>query len=464
MAPNPVSADELIDLVTSNKVIGTPYVDHTTIPEWGVGKGWDCSSFTSWAMKKFGVNLPAYSDAQFTQGTPVDKADLQVGDLVFFHPPGSRAANKKTGHVGIYIGNGKMVNAANPSSGTTVQPVTWDTYVGARRFIPVEGKPTKNPVASPVTGDPESDTDDPVVVEQILTAQSLAEQYNVAWDFVRSHKPLLKIFNQAIEEDWLSSETGKQNFVNALQNSAWYKENNEYARNYLLLKSQGGADFEDQMNVAKSAVQKEATRIGAVIDDATAEKLAEAYQMGGWYDTGRGQYLTQALTGQLKDFDTSFLNFQQGGAATLVTQLKQTAAKNGVQYDDGFYQGAATAIISGFSTVDTYLQQIRDTAASRYPVYADRIRNGENASDIASPYINTMQDVLGLAPGQVTLDTPEVKAALGQADPVTGKPAAMGMYEYEQMLRKDPRVKQTKWFEDNLSAAANAVFSTFGVR
>lgn len=122
-----VSAQYLVDYATQSEFLDTGYVDHATIPEWGPGKGWDCSSYTSFVMKQFGVKLPAYSDAQYQQGTAVEKNDLRPGDLVFFHPPGERAAGKVTGHVGIYLGNGQMVNAANPSAGTRIQPVSWNT-------------------------------------------------------------------------------------------------------------------------------------------------------------------------------------------------------------------------------------------------------------------------------------------------------------------------------------------------
>ena len=57
-----------------------------------------------WSFAKAGRALPRTSRAMATVGTPVKKADLQPGDLVFFYKPIS--------HVGIYIGNGKIVHAS----------------------------------------------------------------------------------------------------------------------------------------------------------------------------------------------------------------------------------------------------------------------------------------------------------------------------------------------------------------
>jgi cell wall-associated NlpC family hydrolase len=85
--------------------VGAPY-------RWGASgpSAFDCSGLTSWAFKQAGISLPRTSRAQSAVGTPVSKANLQPGDLVFFYKPVS--------HVAIYIGNGKVVHAS-----TSGQPV-----------------------------------------------------------------------------------------------------------------------------------------------------------------------------------------------------------------------------------------------------------------------------------------------------------------------------------------------------
>ncbi len=88
----------------------------------------DCSGLTSYAYKAAGVSIPRTSSAQSTFGTPVSKADLQPGDLVFFYSPVS--------HVGMYIGNGQMVHSS--SSGKPVSVVSLDSmsgYAGASRVV-----------------------------------------------------------------------------------------------------------------------------------------------------------------------------------------------------------------------------------------------------------------------------------------------------------------------------------------
>jgi cell wall-associated NlpC family hydrolase len=86
---------------------------------------WDCSGLTMGAWGQAGVGLPHSSSAQYSSGPQVSRGQLAPGDLVFFYSPIS--------HVGIYIGNGMMVHASNPSTGVKVSPIDQMPYTGAVR-------------------------------------------------------------------------------------------------------------------------------------------------------------------------------------------------------------------------------------------------------------------------------------------------------------------------------------------
>ena len=83
--------------------LNVPYVFGGTTPD-----GFDCSGFTGWVYKKFGKSLPRTAAAQYDATTRVEKKDLQIGDLVFF----SNTYKPGVSHVGIYMGDGKMVDAS----------------------------------------------------------------------------------------------------------------------------------------------------------------------------------------------------------------------------------------------------------------------------------------------------------------------------------------------------------------
>ena len=86
---------------------------------------YDCSGLTMRAWGAAGVALPHSSSAQMGSGPSVSSSSLQPGDLVFYYSPVS--------HVGIYIGNGQIVHAANPSTGVQVTGVFSMPLSGAVR-------------------------------------------------------------------------------------------------------------------------------------------------------------------------------------------------------------------------------------------------------------------------------------------------------------------------------------------
>jgi peptidoglycan DL-endopeptidase CwlO len=100
---------------------GDPYV-------WGAaGPGeFDCSGLVVWAYAQEGITLPHFTGDLWESGVHVPRADLEPGDLVFFFPDIS--------HVGIYVGDGLMIDAPDFGEVVQVEPVFWDEYVGAVRI------------------------------------------------------------------------------------------------------------------------------------------------------------------------------------------------------------------------------------------------------------------------------------------------------------------------------------------
>ena len=115
----------------AKQYLGYKYVSGGASPS----TGFDCSGFTTYVYKHFGISLNRSSSAQINNGVAVEKSDLKLGDIVLFN----NDANTKIGHVGIYVGNGNFIHASNPSDGvkiTTLESGYYaKRYVGARRVI-----------------------------------------------------------------------------------------------------------------------------------------------------------------------------------------------------------------------------------------------------------------------------------------------------------------------------------------
>ena len=104
--------------------VGTPY-------RWGgesPATGFDCSGLVRWAYGRVGVELPHNSYALYSEGRRVRETRMETGDILFF---------EGLGHVGLYLGNGRMVHS--PETGRNVEVVRLETtnygarLIGARR-------------------------------------------------------------------------------------------------------------------------------------------------------------------------------------------------------------------------------------------------------------------------------------------------------------------------------------------
>ena len=100
--------------------IGNPYV-------WGgtsLTNGADCSGFVQSVFAHFGVSLPRTTWDMEHVGTPVSYDQAIPGDIILY-----------SGHVGIYMGNGQIVNAINSARGIGILPATYSSIVTVRRLI-----------------------------------------------------------------------------------------------------------------------------------------------------------------------------------------------------------------------------------------------------------------------------------------------------------------------------------------
>lgn len=118
-----VGASNIVDF--ARQFLGTGYAYGGAAPG-----GFDCSGFTMYVYKQFGVSLPHTATGQWQSGlgTKVySLGELQPGDLVFFNDP-SRNAGKACSHAGIYVGGGQMIHSSSSRSGGVIYSDLTDGY------------------------------------------------------------------------------------------------------------------------------------------------------------------------------------------------------------------------------------------------------------------------------------------------------------------------------------------------
>jgi cell wall-associated NlpC family hydrolase len=121
---------------TAKKYIGVKY-DFGAKP-YPKSNRFDCSTYTQYVFRKYGVELPRLSRNQAKRGKAVSRTNLRKGDLLFFYLPGRYKSNKIVGHVGIYMGGGRMIHSSTkPKNGvqiTSINKAYWKkTFLKARR-------------------------------------------------------------------------------------------------------------------------------------------------------------------------------------------------------------------------------------------------------------------------------------------------------------------------------------------
>lgn len=112
------NGQEIVDYAC--QFIGNPYV-------WGgtsLTDGADCSGFVQSVFAHFGISLPRTTYDQINAGVEVSYDQAMPGDLICYD-----------GHIGIYIGNGQIVNAQNPEQGIGISPATYTTILSVRRIV-----------------------------------------------------------------------------------------------------------------------------------------------------------------------------------------------------------------------------------------------------------------------------------------------------------------------------------------
>jgi cell wall-associated NlpC family hydrolase len=102
--------------------LGSPYVWGATGPD-----AFDCSGLAQAAYRSAGISLPRTTYAQIGAGQRVSRSELLPGDLVFFYSAIS--------HVGIYVGNGQMIHAPNPTAPVRLAPIDEMPFAGATRVV-----------------------------------------------------------------------------------------------------------------------------------------------------------------------------------------------------------------------------------------------------------------------------------------------------------------------------------------
>lgn len=287
-----------------------------------------------------------------------------------------------------------------------------------------------------------------------LSSSELAEQYGFASSFLNSNPELKKLFQQAVAGTWSTDK-----FQAKLRNTKWWKTHSKDEREYLLKLKSDPATAKQEMSQARTKLTQMANQMGLVMSSSVKKHIETAvYNMvaKGWDE------------GQIRNYLGQFLNFSgenlQGEAGQTVMEMREYAYSMGIKLDDKFYTDAARLIARGMATVQDYKSKILNKAKASFPQWNAQLEAGQTVADIASPYLQSMAEILELPPGSVNLFDTTIKKALNYTNPGTLQKEAKPLWQFENELRNDPRWKKTKNAQDSLFQVGHQVLADFGFK
>lgn len=430
----PVSGYDVVEY--AKQFLGTPYA-------WAgndLSKGIDCSGLVQQVLKNFGISVPRTTYTQIGVGKGVKMNELQAGDLVFFDNNSQIAGPD---HVGIYIGDGKMIEAPRPGKSVQISRIDdgyWGKYfMGGRRVSGITG--------GEPSGDWEPGDNNPTPK---LDPEAMASEYGWAYSFLKSIPSVDNLFKQMVSETWT-----KEKFQAELRNTDWWKQNADSVRKAQQEKATDPATYNAKIEAAKVQIQQLAAEIGAVIPGAKIAKFAEQT-----IQTGLDEALLRNLLGQYVTFiDKGTLT---GQAGMLERQMKEYAYEQGISLDKQTIKNNAQLVARGLATQDDFKARMVEQATSAYPGYAEQLKGGQTMRQIASPYIQQMADDLEISDTSIGLTDPLIRRALNGLNR-DGKPTGMQLTDFQSVLRSDPRWRKTAKAQQSVMNVSYQILKDMGL-
>lgn len=287
-----------------------------------------------------------------------------------------------------------------------------------------------------------------------MTPGETAESYGFVKAMMSSNPELKRLFDKAVKGQWTSAK-----FQASLRDTKWWKTHSKSERDYLTKRYGDPATAKQDMSQAYIKVRQLANAMGMRETPGNKAKLNTwAYNMvaKGWdesqlrYEIGKFVYFSGDV--------------HQGEGGEVQDKLRSYAYDMGVQMSSSWYADKSRNVIRGIATQQDYEDEIRRQAKATYSHWAKQIDAGKTVADLASPYMQSMAQILELPAGSINPFNPTIKKALQYKDPQTGSNMVKPLWQFENELRSDSRWKGTKNAQDSLMQVAHQVLVDFGVK
>jgi hypothetical protein len=282
-----------------------------------------------------------------------------------------------------------------------------------------------------------------------INRDKIEREYGLSFALFKSSPELYGLLKKAVAQTWTADR-----FQVELRQTDWFKNHSDTWRQMTALRYSDPETFKQKLAASRTSVDNLAAAYGASGIDANA--LAERALLLGWNEDQIRDVLANHVLPSAQGHFT-------GQLSAIEQNLRSTASSNGISVSQQQLTDWMRNIVRGNASTEQYETMVRDLAAKTFSVYGEQIKAGMNLKDLASPYIQSMSQILELNPGSLDLFDPTVRKAMAGTTDDKGQPVAMSITDFENSLRNDRRWQYTKQAKDTATGFANALGRMWGL-
>lgn len=376
-------------------------------------------------------------------------------------------------------GESLVPGTAAYAAGSTTKPVEKKTVAGSKTVVDSKKTVADKAAADKIAADKKKAAEAATGSTDTTTGKDFLAKYGVQAALVNSDPALQKLFKDAMTGMWDAKK-----FQSEFLNTSWAKNHSSTWQAAETARLSAPGEYANSYNRMRDYLARTAVAMGEAISpeqlgaeikpDANgnyptvAPKDSDLVQWALAQSWGKG-IDSAAIQQHLAQVGKINLALPGGEAANVMSQLKSIANDYGLNSlnvpGSNYFSEAAQSILLGKSTVDTWKQDIVNTAKQNYKPYAAQLDAGITLKSIASPYINTIANLLEIPPDTVDLSQATgygkmVSNALMGSDPAN--PVSMTLSQFEQQVKQDPRWATTNNARDTVMGGVGGLLKMLG--
>lgn len=284
-----------------------------------------------------------------------------------------------------------------------------------------------------------------------IDQDEIEQEYGLSYALFQAFPELKELLHKAVGQTWSASR-----FQVELRQTEWFKKHSDIWRQNIALKYSDPTSYKERFGNSLTAVENLAGAYGARLSKHAAHRIAERALLLGWSE----DQIRDVLAGHVLPSQAGHYN---GQLAPIEDQLRSTALRNGVRIEDKQLKNWMRNIVRGNSSQEQYETFIRGIAAQTFKAYAPQIQGGMDVADVASPYVQSMAELLELNPGGIDLYDPTLRRALSYTNE-KGEAVPLSISAFEDSLRQDKRWAKTKQAKEQAQGYAVAIAKAWGLQ